>query len=116
MTGQILARRHSLCTHGLVAPYMNYLPLLRTVIRATYGCDCVHVKSIRTDAVSGDVLWRGWVERFHVIDHPGADCAYGWNYRDRRGIQSIVVLGIPGVETAADAVRFAFDRAAGVHA
>jgi len=56
---------------------------LKNAIRATHGCESLHVKSVPvTEVFEGKVAWKGKVEVFDLVGHPKAKRAYAWSYRD----------------------------------
>jgi hypothetical protein len=89
---------------------MNNVAQLQKAIRDLHSCDTTHVQSVPVyEACDGKVIWDGDVEVFLLKNHPRAKRAYAWNYRDDFGkSRHIEVLGVPPVNSAADAVRAAF--------
>jgi hypothetical protein len=91
---------------------MNYLPLLRTAVRATFGCDCEHLATLRVHTVTGGIIWDGTVEQFTLKGYPYAKHAFGWMEQTAGGkANPFVILKMSPVETAEDAVQAMFDRA-----
>jgi hypothetical protein len=81
---------------------------LKDAIRATHGCQSLHVKSVPVvEQFEGKVAWQGTVEVFDLIGHPKAKRAYAWTYRDGDQNKTISVLGIPPVDSPQSAVKVA---------
>jgi hypothetical protein len=81
---------------------------LKDAIRATHGCESLHVESVPIKEVfEGQTAWQGTVEVFDLIGHPEAKRAYAWSYRDGDKTQSIAVLKIPPVDSPQSAVKVA---------
>ena len=81
---------------------------LKDAIRATHGCESLHVKSVPVKEVfEGQTAWRGTVEVFDLIGHPKAKRAYAWSYREGDQHNTIAVLGIPPVDSPQSAVKVA---------
>jgi hypothetical protein len=81
---------------------------LKNAIRATHGCESLHVKSVPVKEVfNGETAWKGTVEVFDLVGHPKAKRAYAWSYRDGDQNKTIAVLGIPPVESPEGAVKVA---------
>src|SRR5216683_6370956 len=81
---------------------------LKEAIRATHGCESLHVESVPVKVVfEGDTAWEGTVEVFDLVGHPKANRAYAWSYRDGDETKSIVVLQITPVDSPEAAVRMA---------
>jgi hypothetical protein len=60
--------------------------------------------------IDGKSGWAGIVEVFRIV-HPQAKYAYAWNYKDAGGKSHYpVVLGIPPINSAEDAVRAYLSR------
>ena len=70
---------------------------LKDAIRATHGCESLHVKSVPVKEVFEGQTWQGTVEVFDLIGHPKAKRAYAWSYRDGDQHKTIAVLAIPPV-------------------
>jgi hypothetical protein len=62
-----------------------------------------------SEEFGGKVVWQGVVHVFDLIGHPTASTAYAWSSpiedSDRRRFYA--VLGVPPINSAADAVRAA---------
>ena len=81
---------------------------LKNAIRATHGCESLHVKSVPVKEVfEGQAAWEGTVEVFELIGHPKAKRAYAWTYRDGQQDKPIVVLEIPPVDSPQNAIKVA---------
>ena len=79
---------------------------LKNAIRATHGCESLHVESVPVKEVfDGETAWEGTVEVFDLIGHPTAKRAYGWTYQEHDQKKSVMVLGIPSVDSAQKAVQ-----------
>jgi hypothetical protein len=86
---------------------------LKDAIRATHGCESLHVKSVSVKEVfEGQTGWQGTVEVFDLIGHPKAKRAYAWSYRDGDQHKTIAVLGIPPVDSPQRAVKVAIESKA----
>src|SRR5437870_7049113 len=56
---------------------------LKDAIRATHGCESLHVESVPVKEVfEGQAAWEGKVEVFDLVGHRQAKRAYAWSYRD----------------------------------
>jgi hypothetical protein len=72
---------------------------IKDAIRATHGCESLHVKSVPVKEVfEGQTAWQGTVEVFDLIGHPEAKRAYAWTYRDGDQDKTIAVLALPPVD------------------
>ena len=81
---------------------------LKDAIRATHGCESLHVESVPVKEVfEGETAWEGTVEVFDLVGHPKANRAYAWSYRDGDEMKSIAVLQIPPVDSPQSAVKVA---------
>ncbi len=79
---------------------------LKDAIRATHGCESLHVESVPLKEVfEGQTAWEGTVEVFDLVAHPQAKRAYAWSYRDGDQTKTIAVLGIPPVDSPQSAVK-----------
>ena len=79
---------------------------LKDAIRATHGCESLHVESVPVKEVfEGQTAWEGAVEVFDLVGHPQAKRAYAWSYRDGDKIKSVAVLEIPPVDSPQSAVK-----------
>jgi len=79
---------------------------LKDTIRATHGCESLHVESVPLKEVfEGQTAWEGTVEVFDLVAHPQAKRAYAWSYRDGDQNKTIAVLGIPPVDSPQTAVK-----------
>ena len=81
---------------------------LKDAIRATYGCESLHIKSVPVKEVfEGQTAWQGTVEVFDLIGHPKAKRAYAWTYRVGDQNKTVAVLEIPPVDSPESAVKVA---------
>ena len=54
---------------------------LREAIKNLHGCDSFWVESVPvTEAFEGQVVWKGMVDVFDLIDHPTASRCYVWSH------------------------------------
>jgi len=84
------------------------ITILKDAIRATHGCQSLHVKSVPVvEQFEGKVAWQGTVEVFDLIGHAKAKRAYAWTYRDGDQNKTVAVLGIPPVDSPQNAVKVA---------
>jgi hypothetical protein len=81
---------------------------LKDAIRATHGCESLHVKSVPVvEQFESKIAWQGTVEVFDLIGHPKAKRAYAWTYRDGNQDKTIAVLALPPVDSPESAVKIA---------
>jgi hypothetical protein len=81
---------------------------LKDAIRATYGCESLHVESVPVKEIfEGQTVWEGTVEVFDLIGHPKAKRVYAWSYRDGDQNKTVAVLEIPPVDSPQSAVKVA---------
>jgi hypothetical protein len=82
---------------------------LRRAIRDLHGCDARWLESVQVDERFGvEAVWTGRVEVFQLIGHATARRAYSWRFETDAGKPRVVaVLGVPPINSAADAVRAA---------
>ena len=87
----------------------NEIDNLREVILEMHGCNSRHVSTVPVKETSqGHTVCQGLIEVFDLIGHPKADRCYAWTYEDDEGrMQYAVVLGLPPVQSAHDAVKAA---------
>jgi len=79
---------------------------LKDAIRATHGCESLHVESVPVKEVfEGQAAWEGKVEVFDLVGHPEAKRAYAWTHRDGDENKTVVVLQIPPVDSPQSAVK-----------
>ena len=87
---------------------MKDIPLLKRAIKATHGCESLHVESVTVKEVfEGQTAWEGTVEVFHLVGHPQAKRAYAWTYREGDQNKTIAVLEIPPVDSPQSAIKVA---------
>src|SRR5437870_6301402 len=81
---------------------------LKDAIRATHGCESLHVESVPVKEVfEGQTAWEGTVEVFDLVGHLKAKRAYAWTYRDGDQNKTVAVLEIPPVDSPQSAVKVA---------
>jgi hypothetical protein len=81
---------------------------LKDVIRATHGCESLHVESVPVvEQFEGKTAWQGTVEVFDLIGHPKAKRAFAWTYREGDQNKTVAVLEIPPVDSPESAVKIA---------
>ena len=81
---------------------------LQNAIRATHGCESRWEASAKVQEKSeGKIVWDGIVEVFRLIDHPKANFAYAWTYREGDQNKTNVVLKIPPIDSPQSAVKVA---------
>ena len=81
---------------------------LKDAIRATHGCESLHVESVPVKEVFEDqTTWEGTVEVFDLVGHLQAKRAYAWTYPDGDQNKTFTVLGIPPVDSPQSAVKVA---------
>lgn len=81
---------------------------LKDAIRATHGCESLHVESVPVKEIFKDqTAWEGTVEVFDLVGHPKAKRAYAWSYQDGDQVKTVAVLGIPPVDSPQTAVKVA---------
>ena len=68
---------------------------LKDAIRATHGCESLHVESVPVKEV------------FDLVGHLQAKRAYAWTYPDGDQNKTFTVLGIPPVDSPQSAVKVA---------
>ena len=81
---------------------------LKDAIRATHGCESLHVESVAVKEVfGGQSASETKVEVFDVVGHRQAKRAYAWSDRDGDQNKTFVVLEIPPVDSPESAVKVA---------
>ena len=83
--------------------------LLKKAIRETHGCDSYWLESVKVgEHIKGQRTWYTTVEVFALVGHQKAKHAYAWMmYREGKEDRTVVVLGLPPVASAEDAVKVA---------
>ena len=83
--------------------------LLKKAIRETHGCDSYWLESVKVgEHFKGQPTWDTTVDVFAVVGHPKAKLAYAWMmYQEGEQDRTVVVLGLPPVASAEDAVKVA---------
>ncbi len=88
---------------------MPDLKPLQDAIWNLHGCESTWVRSEAVhETFKGETVWAGQVDVFQLQGHPEAETAYAWSYitDEKSGKRRfIAVLGIPPINSAADAVR-----------
>lgn len=83
---------------------------LRAVVEMQHG-GTARLRQVAavSEEFAGELVWRGSVHVFDLEGHPAATHAYAWSSQiegsDRRRFYA--VLGVPPINSAADAVRAA---------
>ena len=84
---------------------------IKKALESKEKCHAAHVTSLLvSEQFEGKVIWEGIVETFDLHDHPTAKVAYGWErWRDheKADAEYTVVLGVPPINSAQDAVKAA---------
>jgi hypothetical protein len=82
---------------------------IKKAIEAREGCRSTHVQSLPVKEVSDrQTVWEGVVETFDLHNHATAKRAYAWEqWVGEKEPRYTVVLGIPPVNSANDAVKAA---------
>lgn len=83
---------------------------LRKAIRDLHGCDSTWVESIPvTETFEGQIIWRGAVEVFDLVDHPEVSCCYAWSHavEGSENRRFVAVLHQGPVDSPEKAVRAA---------
>jgi hypothetical protein len=83
---------------------------LRDAVERMHGCPAQLVEAVAVaEAFEGRPVWQGVVHVFDLQGHRSADGCYAWSSSvegsDRRRFYA--VLGVPPINSAADAVRAA---------
>jgi hypothetical protein len=88
--------------------------LLKKAIRETHGCASYWLESVKVgEHFQGQPTWGTTVDVFALVGHPKAKLAYAWMiYRKGEQDRTMVVLGIPPVASAQNAVKVAMARKA----
>jgi hypothetical protein len=88
---------------------MNEIRRLQEAIRDLHGLDSEHVESVPVhETFQGKTVWQADVQVFRVRGHPQAKRAYAWSYIGDAGkTRYLAVLGVPPINSAADAVKAA---------
>jgi len=82
---------------------------IKNAVEKRERCRAKHVQSLRVkEKWIEETVWDGVVETFDLLNHPTAKRAYAWERRDPgEEPPYTVVLGIPPVNSANDAVKAA---------
>ena len=87
---------------------MKDIPLLKKAIKATHGCESLHIESVAVKEVFEDqTAWETKVEVFDLVGHRQAKRAYAWSHRDGNQNKTFAVLEIPPVDSPESAVKVA---------
>ena len=85
---------------------MEYLRALTEAIRENHDCECAHIDSVPvTENFPAGPSWDGFVEVFRLFRHPQADWVYAWGTRENEVFTCVIILGIPPIHSAREAVR-----------
>jgi hypothetical protein len=89
-------------------PSPEYIRRLQEAIRATHGADSSHVgTSYVKETFEGQTSFEGEVETFTLLNHPKAKECYAWGWDDNGTFRVTAVLGVPPINTPADAATVA---------
>jgi hypothetical protein len=81
---------------------------LKDTIRATHGCESLHIESVPVkEVLGGKTACEVTAGVFDLVGHPKTNRAYAWSYRDGEETKSITVLQIAPVDSAQTAVKVA---------
>jgi hypothetical protein len=81
---------------------------LKDAIRATHGCESLHVESVLVKEVFEDeTACEVTVGVFDLVGHPKTNRAYAWSYRDGDEPKSFAVLHVAPVNSPQSAVKSA---------
>ena len=83
---------------------------LREAIKNLHGCDSTQKESVPvTEAFEGQVVWKGVVDVFDLIDHPTATRCYAWSHavEGSENRRFVAVLHQGPVDSPETAVRAA---------
>lgn len=84
----------------------EYLAGLQRAIKSTFGLEAEFVETVAlAESIRGAVVWEGEVEVFAVAGHSEAKRCFAWAHDVATGTHAVVVLEIPPVRSARDAVR-----------
>jgi hypothetical protein len=81
---------------------------IQAAVERSERCKATHVQSEPIiEQYEGEDVWGGVVEVFNLQDHPKAKRAYGWQRKAQKpgDTQYTVVLGVPPINSARDAVK-----------
>jgi hypothetical protein len=92
-----------------VANNREYLERLKPAIEHLHNRGAVWHSTVPVqEKFKGQTVWQGDVELFNLIGYPRSKRAYAWSHREGKndaGERFVVVLEIPPVRSAVDAVR-----------
>jgi hypothetical protein len=82
---------------------------IKKAVEAKEHSRATHIQSLPVrERLSGETVWEGVVETFDLQNHPMTKRAYAWErWEPGEEPQYTVVLGIPPVNSASDAVKAA---------
>ena len=81
---------------------------LRHVIEESECCETRYVGTVRiTERDRSETVFDGVVEIFALTNHPTAQICYAWGCEEDGNLHPTVVLKVPPVANAKDAVRMA---------
>jgi hypothetical protein len=99
---------HILYLKNSKPPMCEYKRELKRAIAENHASDAMWTGTHHVAQVcSGETTWEGNVEAFHLFMHPKAKTCFAWGTRrwDDSGWDVTIVLGIPPVYSAHDAVQ-----------
>jgi hypothetical protein len=82
---------------------------IKNAVQQRERCRAKHVQSLRVkEKWIEETVWDGVVETFDLLDHPSAKRAYAWErWEPGKEPRYTVVLGVPPINSANDAVKAA---------
>jgi hypothetical protein len=85
------------------------IPALQKAIRHLHGLESTWLQSVPVvEKHEGNTVWDGEVQVFTVTGHAKATKVYAWSHEGSPGKRRFhVVLGLPPVDSALEAVRVA---------
>jgi len=84
---------------------VTHVERLQKRFRELFNTDSVHVTTIAfEETVDGKRVER-IVQVFFLPDHPQTSVGYGWTELNEQGDEDVVLLRIPPIATAVDAIR-----------
>jgi hypothetical protein len=86
-------------------------------IRHLHLCESEHLETVAvTETFRGETVWSGDVEVFSVSNQPRARKCYAWSdHRGQKNERFTVILELPPVRNAVDAVRLSILSATKKH-
>ena len=85
---------------------------IKKAVETSEKCRAKHIQSLHVkERFNEETVWEGIAETFDLQEHPKAKRAYAWERwgepGDKREPEYTVVLGIPPVNSANDAIKAA---------